>query len=157
MGEVGRRPRVPGELLAVMTAEGHHAWTLDELHSALMVAGVKADFSTVFRAVAKLEGEGAVGRLELDDGRTHFELRSGHHDHLRCLVCGEVAAVPCGLLDTSLAAIARATGFAVSDHRLVLTGLCARCQREAKAGTSRRASLAPSPKAAPATRTGDAR
>lgn len=125
---MGRRPRVPGELLALMKAEGHHAWTLDELHSSLGVAGVKADFSTVFRAVAKLEGEGAVGRLELDDGRTHFELRSDHHDHLRCLACGEVAPVPCGLLDSSLAAIAMATGFTVSDHHLVLTGTCARCE-----------------------------
>ena len=117
-----------------MTAEAHHAWTLDELHSGLIVAGVKADFSTVFRAVAKLEAEGALGRLELDDGRTHFELRSGHHDHLRCLVCGEVEGVPCGLLDSSLAAIAAATGFEVSDHHLVLTGTCSRCGRNTQAG-----------------------
>lgn len=131
MTHMGRRPRVPGELLALMKAEAHHTWTLDELHSGLGMAGVKADFSTVFRAVAKLEGEGAVGRLELDDGRTHFELRSDHHDHLRCLACGEVTAVPCGLLDSSLAAIAQATGFTVSDHHLVLTGTCARCARAA--------------------------
>lgn len=113
-----------------MRAESHHAWTLEELRSGLSLAGVTADFSTVFRAVAKLEAEGAVGRLELDDGRTHFELRGDHHDHLRCLVCGDVAAVPCGLLDSSLVAIARATGFKVSDHHLVLTGTCARCERK---------------------------
>ncbi len=112
-----------------MRARGHHTWSLEELHFELGTAGVKSDFSSVFRAMAKLEMEGQVRRVELDDGRTHFEMTSEHHDHLRCSRCGEVAAVPCGPVAAAIEQMEALTGFAISDHRLVLTGTCLRCQQ----------------------------
>jgi Fur family ferric uptake transcriptional regulator len=130
-GAMGRRPKIGVALEDLMTARGHHTWSLEELHAELGSAGIKSDFSSVFRAMAKLELEGQVHRVELDDGRTHFEMTSEHHDHLRCSHCGEVAAVPCGPVAAAIQQMEALTGFVIKDHRLVLTGTCVRCQQVA--------------------------
>ena len=129
---MGRRPKIAGALQALMLARGHHPWSLEELHAELDGGGLKANFSSVFRSMAKLESQGVVRRVELDDGRTHFELTSEHHDHLRCGSCGEVTAVPCGPVAEAIAQMEAVTGFSISDHRLVLTGTCVRCQRQSR-------------------------
>ena len=126
---MGRKPKIGTALETLMAARGHHTWSLEELHGELGSAGIKSDFSSVFRAMARLELEGQVRRVELDDGRTHFEMTSEHHDHLRCSHCGEVAAVPCGPVATAIEQMEALTGFAITDHRLVLTGTCLRCQQ----------------------------
>lgn len=112
-----------------MRQDEGHAWTLEDLQAALVERGTPADFSSVFRAMAKLEGHEIVRRVELDDGRARFELRGEHHDHLRCQGCGQVTPVPCSMVDSALAEVELATGFAVSGHWLVLTGTCPRCRQ----------------------------
>ncbi len=128
---MGRKPKIAGALRELMVARGHHAWTLEELRQALAVRGLQANFSSVFRATAKLETDGVVRRVELDDGRTHLEMRDEHHDHLRCRICGEVTPVPCGSLSAALAGLESTTGFLITDHRLVLSGTCPSCQERA--------------------------
>ena len=134
---MGRRPKIGAALKDLMIVRGHHTWSLEELRSELAATGLRADFSSVFRAMARLEMEGQVRRVEFDDGRTHYEMTTGHHDHLRCSVCGEVAAVPCGPIAAAIAQMENLTGFAISDHRLVLTGTCLRCQQEHRAEPTR--------------------
>lgn len=133
---MGRRPRIPGDLASFMRQDDRHAWTLEELQLALAARGTPADFSSVFRAMGKLESGGVVRKLELDDGRVRFELDAGHHDHLRCQSCGEVSPVPCGVVDSTLVEVESATGFAVSGHWLVLTGTCPRCRHHRPGGGS---------------------
>lgn len=124
---MGRKPKIAAAMRELMQARGHHAWTLEELREQLALRGTRADFSTVFRAATRMEAEGLVRRVDLDDGRTHFEVRDEHHDHLRCSICGEVTPVPCGALSAAMADMEAATGFRISSHRLVLTGVCGRC------------------------------
>ncbi|MHB1499988.1 MAG: Fur family transcriptional regulator [Candidatus Dormibacteria bacterium] len=128
---MGRRAKIGAALKSLMNARGHHTWSLEELHAELGSAGVRADFSSVFRAMAKLEADGHVRRVELDDARTHFEVTTEHHDHLRCANCGEVAAVPCGPVALAIEQMEILTGFDIADHRLVLTGTCLKCQQPA--------------------------
>ena len=126
-----------------MAARGRHAWTLEELHQALAMKGVRADFSSVFRATTRLEMEGALRRVELDDGRTHLEIRDEHHDHFRCERCGEVVAVPCEASSAALRALEEATGLQIRDHHLVLTGICRRCREPAAGRMTPAAAVAP--------------
>jgi Fur family ferric uptake transcriptional regulator len=93
--------------------------------------GLKADFSSVFRALGRLEEEGAVERLELDDGKARYEAAGDHHEHIRCEDCGSVTPVPCGLVREVLPAVQRRTGYEISSHRLVLSGRCPACTKEA--------------------------
>jgi Fe2+ or Zn2+ uptake regulation protein len=125
---MGRRPKIAGAVQELMAARGRHAWTLEELRQALAAKGIRADFSSVFRAAARLETEGTLRRVELDDGRTHVEIRDEHHDHFRCERCGEVLAVPCEASGAAMRALEDATGMEILDHHLVLTGICQGCR-----------------------------
>ena len=87
--------------------------------------------ATVYRTVDVLATNGVLRRLDLGDGRAHYEL-SGHdqphyHHHLVCLACGAVRDV----YDDRLAALERRitaqSGFTVVDHHLIFYGYCARC------------------------------
>lgn len=133
---MARRPVVSTALLALMRERHHHAWTLEDLHAALVERHVAADFSSVFRAAEKLGAAGDIRKLTLEDGRARFELTGAHHDHLLCTGCGELVPVPCLIGRADFAALERATGIAVRDHHLVLSGLCRDCRespREARA------------------------
>lgn len=111
-----------------------HVWTLEDLADGLADGGISADFSSVFRATTRLEADGVIARVELDDGKARFELSGRHHDHLQCSRCGSLVAVPCHVAESVVAQVEKATGFAMTGHRLVLTGVCPRCQASAAGG-----------------------
>ncbi|HVB78000.1 MAG TPA: transcriptional repressor [Candidatus Nitrosotalea sp.] len=111
----------------VLSAHTRHAWPLDELHQAVRQRLGGADYSSVFRAVAALEDRGLVDRVELGDGKSHYELHEDHHEHVRCQVCGCVAEVPGCVLADVPGAVEASTGFQVLAHRLVFSGLCPAC------------------------------
>jgi len=115
-------------MVSLMGGGERHAWTLEELHAAVVERGHPADFSSVFRAAEKLAAGGIICRLLLDDGRARFELRSAHHDHLYCMRCRQLVPVPCLIESGDFAAIERETGIAVLDHHLILNGLCRECR-----------------------------
>jgi Fur family ferric uptake transcriptional regulator len=104
-----------------------HDWSIDDVLSELRARGVPADFSSVFRALSFWERQGVASRVELGDGKARFEASDGHHEHVRCDACGAVAPVPGCVVESSRPEVERLTGFAISGHTLVFSGLCARC------------------------------
>jgi Fur family ferric uptake transcriptional regulator len=106
---------------------GRHAWSIDELHAAVRESLGSADYSSVFRAVTQLEREGTLDRIDLGEGRARFEVRDGHHEHIRCERCGRVEEVPGCVLDDVVTQTQAMTGFTVTSHRVVFAGLCGDC------------------------------
>ncbi len=104
-----------------------HGATLDELRQRLAGRGVRADFSSVYRAVVALRDDGTVVQVDLGDGQARYEGRAEHHEHVRCEACGAIAAVPGCLLGPVRDAVEAATGYQVSAHSLVLSGRCPDC------------------------------
>jgi len=104
-----------------------HAWSIDQLHEKVRHRLGAADYSSVFRAVAALEREGAVRKLDLGDGKAYYEPGDDHHEHVRCERCGRVAEVPGCVLEDATSSVQSNTGFTVLSHRLVFTGLCPEC------------------------------
>jgi Fur family transcriptional regulator, peroxide stress response regulator len=111
-----------------LTAHPRHGWSLDELLQELHAADLSADFSTVFRALNWLEAEGEVRRVDLGDGKARYEANTGHHEHIRCESCGTVTEVPGCLVQGSTKLVEATTGFSITDHRLVFSGLCPVCR-----------------------------
>jgi Fur family transcriptional regulator, ferric uptake regulator len=105
-----------------------HDWSIDDVVAELRARGVRADFSSVYRALEFLENEGAVSRVELGDGKARFEPTHGHHEHVRCESCGAVAAVPGCLLESARPRVERLTGFSITGHNLLFSGRCAVCR-----------------------------
>jgi Fur family transcriptional regulator, ferric uptake regulator len=125
---MARKARISAALVSLMQGGEHHAWTLEELHAGLAKRGSATDFSSVFRAAEKLAAEGMARKLLLDDGRARFELVGGHHDHLYCTRCHELVPVPCVIEGDGFAALERATGAAIHDHQIILSGFCRDCR-----------------------------
>ena len=105
-----------------------HGETLERLCELVGAGGVRADFSSVYRAVLKLEQDGEVVRVDLGDGVSRFEASGDHHEHVRCDLCGAVAAVPGCLLGSVAEMVMESTGFELSQHSLVLSGTCSGCR-----------------------------
>jgi Fur family ferric uptake transcriptional regulator len=131
---VARRARISIALAALMADGGRHAWTLEELQAGLARQGLASDFSSVFRAAEKLAAAGFVRKIALADGRARFEPVGAHHDHLHCTSCGALVPVPCVIARDDFRALERATGAAILDHHLVLSGLCRDCRTAAAPG-----------------------
>ena len=104
-------------------------WALDELLDRVRKEAGSGDYSTIFRAVEYLERQGLVARVELGDGRARYEPISRHHDHVVCTDCGRVADTgqDC-VVDQAATRVSGATGYAISAHQLVFSGLCPDCQ-----------------------------
>jgi Fe2+ or Zn2+ uptake regulation protein len=130
---MARPSRIPRQIVDLMVRGGRHVWTLEQIAEDLAAAGQGADFSSVWRGVERLLGEGRLTRVGLDDGAARYELAEAHHDHVRCLRCHAVAAIPCLLGPGVVAAMEARTGYLIQTHSVVLDGLCPACRGGAAA------------------------
>ena len=126
---IARPSHIRPALAELLADEARHDWTIDQLREALSDRGLSADFSSVFRALQRLENEGAVLRIDLGDGKARYESAREHHEHVRCDRCGTLAAVPGCLVESSAPAVERRTGFAITGHRLLFAGICPECRK----------------------------
>jgi Fe2+ or Zn2+ uptake regulation protein len=104
-----------------------HLWSIDELREAAVKVLGAADYSTVFRAVAGLERDGLIKRVVLGDAKVHYERIEEHHEHIRCDGCGRVAEVEGCVLEGTSSAVTARTGFKVTSHQLLFSGICPDC------------------------------
>jgi Fe2+ or Zn2+ uptake regulation protein len=118
---------ITDEVRRLFEAQEQHAWSIEELLQSVRSSLGAADYSSVFRAVSLLERRGVVDKIDLGDGRSRFELRDDHHEHIRCESCGRVEEVPGCVLDDASAQVRNLTGFNVTSHRVVFSGLCREC------------------------------
>ena len=125
--DVPRPSPVTDAVRRLFETPGPHAWSIDDLHTEVRRSLGSADYSSVFRAVTLLEREGVVDRIDLGEGHARFEVRDGHHEHIRCERCGRVAEVPGCVLDDVVAHTQATTGFAVTSHQVVFAGVCGDC------------------------------
>jgi Fe2+ or Zn2+ uptake regulation protein len=126
--QMARPSHVRNAVRAALSDSSRHDWSIDDVLAELRARDVRADFSSVYRALEFLESEGAVSRVELGDGKARFEATHGHHEHVRCDSCGAVAAVPGCLLESARPRVERLTGFSITGHNLLFSGLCAGCR-----------------------------
>src|SRR6266702_5011824 len=123
-----RKAQISAAMVRLKGGGERHAWTLEELREGLARRGRVTDFSSVFRAAEKLAAGGVARKVQVEDGRTRFELVGAHHDHLYCMRCHALVPVPCVIGHAEFAALERATGAAILDHHLVLNGVCSSCR-----------------------------
>ena len=113
----------------VFSSPVQHVWSIDELHQAVLASLGGADYSSVFRAVSGMERDGLVDRIVLGDGKAHYELRESHHEHIKCDSCGRVVGVPGCILENATVAVESDTGFKITSHQLLFSGVCPDCAR----------------------------
>jgi Fur family transcriptional regulator, ferric uptake regulator len=86
--------------------------------------------ASVYRALEQLEGLGLVQRIEVCRGTAGFERvdpTGHHHHHAICRDCGRMVPFEDPRLERALEHVAGAMSFDVTEHDVVLRGLCDRC------------------------------
>jgi len=84
---------------------------------------------TVYRTLNLLSQLGFVRRIHTGAGcHGYAAAQNGHRHHLVCRSCGAVVEFEGCDLSSFEARISQETGFAIEDHILELSGVCATCQ-----------------------------
>ena len=125
---MARPSHVRDSVRTLLESNERHDWSIDDLHAGLLDTGVAADYSSVFRAVGWLAQRGVIAEVSLGDRGVRYELAGRHHDHVRCEGCGAVSSLPECLLERAGIRVEQGTGFVVTSHRLVFSGLCPSCR-----------------------------
>ena len=105
--------------------------TAEDVYGRLRAGGESIGLATVYRVLTQFEQAGLVIRHNFDGGSAVFELAAGeHHDHLVCVRCSRVTEFVDETIERRQRKIAADAGFSMTDHSLIIYGVCADCQRD---------------------------
>jgi Fur family ferric uptake transcriptional regulator len=77
------------------------------------------NLATVYRTLNRLTAVGVVCRVELGDGKTHYEVaRNGHHDHLIDVESGKIVEFRDADIEAQLRDAADRLGYRLLEYRL---------------------------------------
>jgi Fur family transcriptional regulator, ferric uptake regulator len=121
-----------GARTAVVEALARHdcAVTALELDDELRRRADPPARASVYRALEQLEQLGLVARLEVTRGTAGYErVAAGghHHHHAICRGCGRMVPFEDPGLERAIGRVSAQVQFEVTDHDVVLRGLCPRC------------------------------
>jgi Fur family ferric uptake transcriptional regulator len=122
----GLRVTEPRRRLVALFA-GRGRWcTPQELHAAAEAAGVRTGLATVYRLIETLVAlELCRPFVQRDRTIRYVFCPPGHHHHLICEDCGQVADVADCRLESPEG------GFAIREHAVDFFGQCASCRTQA--------------------------
>ncbi len=86
--------------------------------------------ASVYRALEQLEQLGLVQRIEVCRGTAGYERvdpTGHHHHHAICARCGRMVPFEDPALEQAIGKVSRDMDFEVTEHDVVLRGLCERC------------------------------
>ena len=119
-------PRVKILELLETSDTRHH--TAEDIYKALMESGEEVGLATVYRVLTQFEAAALVTRHHFESGQAVFELNQGsHHDHLVCVKCGRVDEFYDDIIEKQQKKIAEEKGYSITDHNLILYGICSNC------------------------------
>lgn len=109
-------------------SQGHPS--AEEIHHRVKKADAGVGSATVYRTMKLLKDAGLAKGMSIGDSFARYEppSGSGHHDHLICRSCGRIVEFANDQIEALQARVAGKYGFAVTDHRLELYGVCGSCR-----------------------------
>ncbi len=109
--------------------DGHLA--AEDLHHKARKHQPGIGFATVYRTLKHLVECGVARELDLGDGKVHYEpeFNHGHHDHLVCTSCGAYVEFFNPQIEQLQEKVYRDHGYRVTNHHMMLYGLCPKCQK----------------------------
>lgn len=133
-------------LLTFLQAHPDQQFTVDEIgtemtESAAGATGTAPGHSSLYRQLSALCADGTVRKFRAEGQNAFVYQFVGktdccHHFHLKCLSCGCLIHLTCGMSDDLLAHIRADHGFQVDSGRSILYGLCATCSSAEEGGHS---------------------
>ena len=113
------------KILEILESSNKKHMSAEDIYKVLLDTGDEIGLATVYRVLTQFEGAGLVIRHHFETGQAVFELESGkHHDHLICIKCGKIVEFLDEAIETKQKEIAKRNGFHISDHSLIIYGIC---------------------------------
>ncbi|RMG54076.1 MAG: ferric iron uptake transcriptional regulator [Gammaproteobacteria bacterium] len=107
----------------------------EDIYKLLLEAGEEIGLATVYRVLTQFEAANLVTRHHFEGGQAVFELEQGeHHDHLVCIKCGKVEEFLNETIESCQQKIADNAGYRITDHALIIYGVCPDCQQAEQKG-----------------------
>jgi len=115
----------------VEAADGH--LTAGEIFERVRRRYPSIAYGTVYRTLHLLAEHDLIQELTFADQASRFDKRVDRHDHVQCTECGALADVdvPTALVATYVAE--EQSGFRISSHHTVFSGMCPECRARANA------------------------
>ncbi len=109
--------------------ESEEHLTLDEILSRATKINSKINNSTIYRNMEILAEIGLANKWKGPDQKTYYEhkYKHPHHDHIICNKCGEIEEFYDPIIEKTQEEVAKKLKFKISDHKLILYGLCKKC------------------------------
>ena len=85
-------------------------------------------YGTVYRTLHLLAEHGLIQELTFADQASRYDGRVERHDHVHCLECGVLLDVDVPVALMALHVAAEQSGFDVSSHHTVFSGICPGCK-----------------------------
>lgn len=102
--------------------------TADEVYMATKKHLPGISLGTVYRNLGLLVELGKIRKLEAaGSAKLRYDGRNDEHCHLICSSCGNVTDVDLGIFTSIDTKLRKEMGFTVSEHGIVLKGICADC------------------------------
>lgn len=100
----------------------------EEIYRALLDSGEDVGLATVYRVLTQFETAGLIIRHHFEEGYSVYELNQGeHHDHLVCVKCNSIEEFVDEVIESRQQAVAEKMGFQMTDHNLIIYGICKIC------------------------------
>ncbi len=127
LGQRGYRLTGPRQQVLGAVLGRESPFTAQEIVDELATRGVGR--ATVFRTLDLLTRLGVLNRIHADDRLHRYTVcDEGHHDHLVCRACGEVAEATSPRLEAAVRQAAQESNFRPLGHSLEIYGICRSCQ-----------------------------
>ncbi len=129
--KVGLKATLPRiRILQMLEQSETRHLSAEDVYKALLESGEDVGLATVYRVLTQFETAGLVSRHHFESGHSVFEMnKGGHHDHILCVKCGKIEEFIDEIIEERQRAIAKKSGFAMTDHSLYIYGICSQCQR----------------------------
>ena len=113
------QPRL--SIFRVLAQSSERHLSADDIYLQLAADDNEVPLATIYRVLTQFEQAGLVTRHNFESGHSVFELDSGdHHDHMICVESGKVMEFVNEEIERLQKEIARAAGYELIDHSLVL-------------------------------------
>lgn len=113
------------EAIKAVLSEQDHPLLPEEIHQLALKSVSSLGIATVYRSIKHMIEEGQVCSVEIPGQSPRYERTDkGHHHHFHCRECQEVFDLQKCVEGVKKLA---PSGFRVTDHEIILYGLCKGC------------------------------
>jgi len=117
------------EILNILQ-NSENSLSAEKIHQIYRCNDININLSTIYRTLELFEEKDLLEKITLNDGVFSYKLKGKtHRHHLECDICHKEVEIPCPMLQIQ-EMVQNSTGFTLTDHDLVMKGVCKDCKKK---------------------------